>query len=145
MVQQKMSEIGSTVHAGFTNDTFYGQDQDQDYDTLRSCLATVVRRAGRASAEKCLTRNGPDAVDNVKEIFRNMVDQYAFQLPMNTTLALQDEVDKYLANATLLPAAQELIENFQNATLSVAATVNGEYVEALYSAEACFFEGMPSS
>lgn len=47
-----------------------------------------------------------------------------------------------MANSSLLPPAQELIKDVQAATLSVAATTNADYVDALYAAEACFFDAL---
>jgi len=142
MVSQKMSEIEATVHAGFTNETFYGQNQGASFSDLRACIADVVKNAGKESGQKCLTMNNTAAVSDVKQIFRNMIDQYEFQLPMNTALALKSKVDTYLSNSSLIPPAQELVRDVQDATLSVAATTNAEEVQALYAAEACFFEAL---
>lgn len=144
MVSQKMAEIQQTVHTGFTNSSFYGVDQGANFSDLRQCLAQVVSQAAvgaTTSGQRCLTMNNTAAVSDVKQIFKNMVDQYAFQLPMQTALDLQKKVEGQLANSSLIPPAQELIKDVQAATLSVAATTNGEYVQALYAAEACFFEG----
>jgi len=142
MVSQKMTEIEATVHAGITNATFYGQDQGASFSDLRKCIADVVKNAGTASGQRCLTMGNTAALSDIKQIFKNMVDQYAFQMPMNTALDLKKKVDTYLSNSSLIPAAQELVRDVQDATLSVAATTNAENVQAFYSAEACFFEAL---
>ena len=86
--------------------------------------------------------NNTAAVSDIKAIFRKVINQFEFLLPIQTVTDVQSSVNDYLSKSALLPAAQQLVKDTQASILSVTAATAGDTADAIYRAEACFFEAL---
>lgn len=83
------------------------------------------------------------SITAVSTLFSNVLDGVSSLVPADILQQTVNAADP--AFTALMPAEQDFATHVSNAFKSVQASVNGELVQALDSAQKCFEKGMASS